>query len=161
MKSITKKVIEAGLVSKHTLLLMQRWGYLEPEATPIHGTMQTDLKEGFAKFVEELDELLAEEDDGDIKETKFSITLRNPSLVKWYVPTGDNNPIIVFTDESTQLIFPASEDPQPGDRFYAIDTQNLYEITTVIKLWSGSNVIAHQVGSNLIHRNPDASLSKL
>lgn len=161
MKPITKKVIESGLVHKHTVMLMQRWGYLEPEAASIHGIMQTDLKEGFSKFVEELDELLAEEDDGDIKETKLSITLRNPSLIKWYVPTGDDNPIIVFTDESTQLIFPASEEPQSGDRFYAVDTRNLYEITTVTKLWSGSDVIAHQVGSRLIHRNPDAPLSKL
>lgn len=76
MKPISKKVIEAGLVPKHTLMLMRRWGYLDLETCPdIIPTMQDDLKQGFLKFVEELEELIAaeEEDDYDIKETEFSL----------------------------------------------------------------------------------------
>lgn len=143
MKPITKKVIEAGLVPKHTILLMQRWGYLEPEASDIP-TMQADLKEGFIQFVEDLEELIEEEAEKDIQETKFSITLRDPFLVYWI---GDAKPrsVIVFKDESGHLIFPASEGVRLGDIFQTAETKELQEIISVVRLWSGSDIVAYQV----------------
>ena len=76
MKPISRKVIEAGLVPKHTLLLMRRWGYLDPESCPeILPTIQDDLKQSFLKFVEELEELLDAEDEDyyEIKAIDFSL----------------------------------------------------------------------------------------
>jgi len=156
MKPITKKVIEAGLVSKHTLMLMQRWGYLDPEATELNNAIEISdgLTNGFVKFVEELDELLMEEEDEEIKETRFSMTLRDPMLVAWDFDLEmgvEIKDMVIFRDEFNNLIFPSSSVPHIGYKFKILDSDNLkeigkwFEITRLTTLWAASCPIAHQV----------------
>ncbi len=40
MKDLTRKVLESGLINKHTAVLMEKWGYLEPGASDMVGKIQ-------------------------------------------------------------------------------------------------------------------------
>jgi hypothetical protein len=160
MKPISKKVIEAGLVPKHTLLLMQRWGYMDPETDdidqdPILQTVHSDLKEGFAKFVDELDELLEAKQEEDIKETSFSLLLKNPFRIMWlsekygnYSTYGD--PVVVFKDDLDRLVFPASEECHVGRMFSRMTDESWFEITEVTPLWADDTLAAYQVEVELV-----------
>lgn len=152
MKPITKKVIEAGLVPKHTILLMQKWGYLDPEATADvdERVVHHDIKSSLTKFVEELDELLEAKKDEDIKETSFSITLRSPFRIMWlyekygnYSTYGD--PIIAFKDEMDRIILPASESPSEGRLFSRLSDEAWFEITSCTPLWADDTIVAYQI----------------
>ena len=156
MKPISQKVIEAGLVPKHALLLFKRWGYLDPEDTDLpeegpEAAKGDQLKEGFIQFVEELDTLLEAKAEEEIKETRFSITLKDPRSVKWlredkhgnFVDMGDWT-LVVFSDEVGRLIFPPSENPAHC-RFRIIATKERMEVTSCTPLWHGDTLYAYQV----------------
>lgn len=158
MKPISKKVVEAGLVSKHTLLLMKRWGYMDPEqelpedgeSTSMAQRVHSEIKVSFTKFVDDLDQLLEEKETEDIKETKFSITLTDPfQIIRLYEKYGNyeefGSPIIIFRDETGRMVFPPSEMPGLGDMFEMMDSKDWYEITEVAPLWSGNTIVAYQV----------------
>lgn len=75
MKELTKKVLELGLIDKHTATLMERWGFLEPgvswpSVTNINVTQiptsatfnqRADIRKVLEEFVEELELLLQPE----------------------------------------------------------------------------------------------------
>lgn len=154
MKPIIKKVIEAGLIPKHTLLLFKRWGYLEPEATDVdipESVTSKELKAGFIRFVEELDELIEAKADEGIKETRFAITLKEPFRIKWlredkysnYI-VSDDWIVVVFQDEAGRLIFPPSADPTDR-KFIVMSNNERFEITTCTPLWYGDTLYAYQV----------------
>lgn len=161
MKPIAKKVIEAGLVPKHTLMLMKRWGYMDPEDTTSVATsglistevgkVASDVENGFTQLVEELDELLEAKNEEDIKETKFSITLCNPFRVMWLTKDKYGNyrnygtQFVVFHDEADRLIFPASEEPSLDSSFEAMVSGDCFHVENVTPLWSGDLIIAYQV----------------
>lgn len=153
MKPIAQKVVDAGLVPKHTLLLFKRWGYMDPEQTEVPDTAlakHKELEEGFTQFVEELDTLLEEKQDEEIKETRFSITLGDPFQVRWlyeedqcYLETQDA-PFIVFHDETGRLIFPTQFDPT--DRYFvAVAKDDRFHVTDCVPLWHGDTLYAYQV----------------
>lgn len=152
MKPISKKIAESGLVPKHTLLLMQRWGYLDPEEplTTEAEVIQEEIREGFAQFVEELDTLIEAKDEEEMKETKFSITLQDPFRVTWLSEKYGNwsaygDFIVVFRDEAERMIFPSSESPHIGMRFEVLLDKSWYEVTECTPLWSGDTIVAYQV----------------
>ncbi len=151
MKPISKKIIEAGLVPKHTLMLMQKWGYMDPESKDAdQQIVQLDIKDTFSKFVDELDELLEAKNEEDIKEISFSITLRNPFRILWLAEKNGNyfthsNPIIAFRDEMDRIILPASESPSVGNYFSRLSDEHWFEITSVTPLWADDTIVAYQI----------------
>jgi hypothetical protein len=140
VKDISKKIVEAGLVDKHTLVLMQRWGYLD-------GTVETtkleQTKETFRDFVDDLEGLLDAKDEEGIKETRFAILLSNPINVSWI--RDEENPFIVFHDEADNLIFAPGTTPEVGDCFMVVKTRKLNLIEEVTPLWYGDTLYAYQV----------------
>lgn len=168
MKPITKKVIEAGLIPKHTLLMFKRWGYLDPEDTSLpEGSKAViatadQLKAGFTQLVEELDTLLEEKAEEGIKETRFSVMLIDPFRIKWLVEDKHGNwtsrhelPIVVFKDEAGNMIFPPSAGDPADRRFEMYNSKIQYEITSSVPLWYGDTLYAYQVEAEPIHTRSD------
>ncbi len=169
MKPISKKVIEAGLIPKHTLLLFKRWGFLDPKDDILPDTQTAltsaeNLKQGFIRFVEELDELLEEKAEEEPKETRFSITLKEPFAVEWlredkhgcwveYSAPYDET-LVVFKDEADRLIFPPSHDPN-GRHFRIKKSKIHYEVIESTPLWYGSTLYAYQVEAEPFNTRSD------
>ncbi len=140
MKEISKKIIEAGLVDKHTLRLIQKWGYLDGG---VENTKLEETKASFHEFVDDLDSLLDAKDEEDIKETRFSIILNNPTIVAW---AGDeDNTFVVFHDETDNLIFAPGSKPEVLNRFWVMKTKKIYTVEEVVPLWYGDTLYAYQV----------------
>ena len=172
MKPITKKVIESGLVPKHALMLMQRWGYLDPEEAVIPDTgpaqrTAKELKSFLVRFVEELDELIEAEAEEEIKETSFSITLNSPLSIIWKPPIYFGSdlspniwspPMVIFRDEFGHFIIPdPAWKPEIGHMFRPKTTDgdlHWYEITSCTPLWSGDTLIAYQIDAKELTNAP-------
>jgi len=152
MKPIVQKILESGLVNKHTALLMEKWGTLDRGASELVG--KEDLREAsestLMKFVEELDSLIEEEYRNN-HETRLSIALGEPFLVqplRW--TTGK---IVVFLDEMENFIFPKDLYPDwllPTGRFRRINDDQVWEIDEVTPLFVGEHRYAHQVRATKI-----------
>lgn len=162
MKPITKAVIDAGLIPKHTLMLFKRWGYLDPDATeiPEETTAMTrtarEIKDSLHSFVEELDALIEEKAEEPIKETRLSITLRNPFRIQLLFEDKYGNWIeggedfVVFHDEADYLIFAPSIEIHMGSKFINVATKDWYEVYSHAPLWHDDMVYADQVEAHKI-----------
>jgi hypothetical protein len=60
MKELTKKIIEAGLVNKHTVLALERWGSIDRGASDLVGVNQV-TRETFQEFADDIATLLEKE----------------------------------------------------------------------------------------------------
>jgi hypothetical protein len=148
MKPISKKVVEAGLVDKHTVRLMQKWGYMSigPDDDNPGKQVQRDCRESLTEFVDDLDNLLAQEEEVGIKETRLSITLTDPLKVTW---VGTDSPFVIFRDEAGKFIFPASHIIENGMRFSSVLSGGRrgtsFMITDHVPLWHDDVLYAYQV----------------
>lgn len=148
MKPLVRKIIESGLVSQHVTLLMEKWGTLDHGATSLVGSnaARKASEETLIKFAEELEGLLDQNRD-EIRETRLSMNLTNPRIVKWGY--GGNLQAIVFDDEMRNLVFPPTWKTRlhPGKKFQLLDDDMFrwYEITDVVPLYENDEICAYQV----------------
>ena len=72
MKELMKKIIEAGLVPKHTLQMMERWKMVDPRETcsmPSQAELENRTKAQLQAFAEEISELLEDTTLPEMRET--------------------------------------------------------------------------------------------
>jgi len=124
MKELVRKILEAGLVDKHTALLLEKWKAVDDGAAELVG--KEDIRkvsdEALTQFAEELS-LLVEEERASFRETKLSITMKEaPILVAWV--QFPRSKIVVFQDEMGHFVFPIDEalNLRTGNRFQSKDT---------------------------------------
>lgn len=67
MKPVTKKILESGLLDKHTIAMLDRWGASivrhGSDEHPVTEGQKIETKEQLEQFVEELEELLDKEEE--------------------------------------------------------------------------------------------------
>lgn len=147
MKELVKRILEAGLVSKHTALLMEKWKALDADAAQIVG--KSDIRkvsdEALVQFAEELS-VLIEKERTSFHETKLSITMGDPMLVAWV--QFPRSHIVVFRDEMGSFIFPPDEalHLRMGNRFQS--EEDTWEIVESHPLHVGDRRYAHLVEAN-------------
>lgn len=144
MKELVKKILEAGLVSKHTALLFEKWKAIDDGASDIVGKedIRKVSEESLAQFAEELS-VLIEKERTSFQETKFSITMGDPKLAFWV--QFPNSKIVVFRDEMEHFIFPPDETLHlwTGNRFQT--DEGTWEIEDSDPLHVGDRRYAHLV----------------
>jgi hypothetical protein len=79
MKELTKKILEAGLVDKHTTRAMEKWGQLEEGSVALVGKKKV-TETTLAEFVEDIETLL--DQDLEIRETRFEVSVDGPYTLK-------------------------------------------------------------------------------
>jgi len=145
MKKIVEKILESGLVDKHTALLLEKWGQLERGASDVVG--KNDLRkaseDALIKFAEEIDDLI-EETKQELRETRLQIEVGEPLLVHWADPFLEHK-TVVFRDRAGDFIFPLSEQKNlyPGALFTI--NEKGWRIYSSQKLYKGDQVYAIQV----------------
>lgn len=156
MKPVVKKVLESGLVSKHTAKLMEKWGSLDRGASSlVDSEVVQKTEQALADFAEELDELVSRERE-KIQETKLCINIGNPVLVTWVlVDVGGKNydaltktrKIPVFRDEMGNFLFPTTEEPfiSEGNKFEETSSGKVHEIKEFVPLYMGEYPYGIQV----------------
>ena len=140
MKQIVKKILEAGLVEKNAVLLMEKWGQIERGSAELVGNK--DLREAtehsLTKFAEEV-EALIEKDREQVRESRLAIQVGAPFLASWFAQAGVGGEIVrgvvLYKDEMGNLLFPISEDSfiipgailRVGDKeFTVLEKQQLF-----------------------------------
>lgn len=144
MKELVKKILEAGLVDKHTALLLEKWRSVDDGAAEMVGKedIRKISEEALTQFAEELS-LLVEEERTSFHETKLSITMGDPMLVTWALHPRSR--IVVFRDEMGNFIFPADEalHLNTGNRFQS--GEDTWEVAGSSPLHVGDKRYAHLV----------------
>jgi hypothetical protein len=72
VKELTKKVLEAGLVEKHTARMFEQWGHLDRGSADLVG-QQKVTAETLEAFVEDIDKLI--EKSSEVHETALDINV--------------------------------------------------------------------------------------
>jgi ribosomal protein L25 (general stress protein Ctc) len=72
MKELTRKILEAGLVDKHTAMAMEKWGNLERGSADIVGTNQV-TKDTLQAFADDIANLF--ETEQRLKETVLDLEI--------------------------------------------------------------------------------------
>ena len=142
MKPIVRKILESGLVSKHTALLMERWGYLENGAHGLVG--KEDLREAsdevLRQFLDDIEALIDEERES-FRETKMSIQVGDPILA---VVSGCVK-VVIFKDEMGNFMFPAGGNfpIDIGEKFHI--GRDAYIVEEKIPLYKENQIYGIQV----------------
>lgn len=144
MKELVKKILEAGLVNKHTALLMEKWRAVDDGAADIVGKedIRKVSEEALSQFAEELS-VLIEKERTSFQETRLSITMGDPELAAWV--QFPHSKIVVFRDEMGHFIFPPDEalHLRMGNRFTT--EEGIWEIVGANPLHVGDKKYAHLV----------------
>jgi hypothetical protein len=159
MKTITKKILESGLIPKHTAALMERWRQLDPGAADMVNTesLLDASSDALVKFVDEIDELMTK-DREDYREARLEVR-GFPILVK--IGPGLTNPIaafspliVVFRDEVynpnnefNTLIFPTTANEHLKVGAVVLDTKDDFVSTVedITPLYLDETVYGYQV----------------
>jgi hypothetical protein len=102
MKPLVKKVLEAGLVEKHTALMLEKWRLLQDGAADLIGTRHFDTQQALTDFVEEIEELLDAEPT--IKETRLDYALKGPEDPFEIFLKNTWTPFSAYTESCVRLI---------------------------------------------------------
>jgi len=141
MKELVKKILESGLVDKHTALLMEKWKSVDDGAASM--VSRREVSEiSLEQFAEEL-AVLIEKERTSFQETKLSLTMGDPVLVAWV--QFPHSRIVVFRDELGNFVFPPDEalHLRTGNRFQS--KEDTWEIVSSNPLHVGDKKYAHLV----------------
>jgi hypothetical protein len=113
MKPIVKKILESGLIDKHTALLMEKWKALDEGSSNLVG--KEDLKKAseasLIQFAEEVEEIIDGSQEAR-QETRLAVSVGEPILISWVLSEEkEAAPVVVFRDEMGNFIFPPAMDP--------------------------------------------------
>ena len=115
MKQIVKKILEAGLVEKNAVLLMEKWGQVDRGSSELVGTkdLRATTEEAFTRFAEEVEALIEKERE-ELRESRLAIQVGDPFLGSWATQAGIGGEIVrgvvLYKDEMDNFLFPVSED---------------------------------------------------
>lgn len=140
MKPLVKRVLEAGLVDKHTAQMLERWGQLDQGAADLVGQKQLTEKT-LTQFVEELDELMETEKE-TYKQTTLDVFVTSPPITLTN-PNGDRYSAIF--DEMGHLLINPKLRLIPGDILLEEDGEGVYTILEVEKIFRNERVVALMV----------------
>ena len=136
MKPIVKKILESGLVDKHTAALMEKWGTLEPGATDLVGKedLMKASSDTLMKFADDIEGLI-ETERTRITESRLSMLLESPFLA--FVDYGNSvETVALFKDDMEHYFFPPSSLVSIGMKFKLTDDTE-YEIVDIVAIHSG------------------------
>lgn len=146
MKELVKKILEAGLVDKHTALLFERWRTVDSGAADIVG--REDIRkvsvESLVQFAEELAQLI-EIERSSFRESKLSLCLKDPTQITWlHSPQPKTS---AFHDEMGDFVFAPSHilNLRIGNRFLA--GGETWEIEDCSPLHVGNQCCAYLVSA--------------
>jgi hypothetical protein len=135
-----KKVLEAGLVDKHSAIMFERWGQLEPGAADLVGQKQVTAK-SLADFAEDIESLL-ESNVGEVKETRLDVRVTPPVLME----CAHRGYFSAFLDELGRLIVGPEDFLVPGDMVWQVNKQDdPRQVLEIVRLYQGDVVTALQV----------------
>jgi hypothetical protein len=141
MKELTRKILESGLVEKHAVLLMEKWGQLDPGAADLVGRKQVTV-ESLSKFVEEIDQLVSLDAAGDTKETRLEVytsskvSLRKQGVVGCFEAAIDDMGHLLV-DPSVNLI--------PGDILVREADGVMHQVLEVTRIYQNDQLVTQQV----------------
>jgi hypothetical protein len=149
MKELTKKILEAGLVDKTVVQLLEKWHLLTPEEAAL-ATKPVAVVEALEKFVENLEELLDREPlettNKPMRETRLEILITRPPSGYFCPTTGSFEAV---EDEMGRLICSPTIDIHRGDEIWKIETPSSRPadliVSDVDKLYENDKVIALQI----------------
>lgn len=76
MKPLVKKILESGLVDKHSALMFEKWGQLEPGSADMVGKKEITEKT-LEAFAEDIEALMESEAD-QVRETRLEVHVLPP-----------------------------------------------------------------------------------
>lgn len=158
MKELTKKILEAGLVDKTVVQLLERWHLLSPEEAAI-ATKPVVVVEALEKFVENLEELLDKEPSDattikPLRETRLEIVVSKPPIDLFFfrrsaAPEHRHVRFSAVEDEMGRLIINPDVDTRVGD--FLMDDKTgkvLYTVLGIEDLYMGNELVAKQITVN-------------
>jgi hypothetical protein len=142
MKPIVKKIIESGLVDRHAVQLMEKWGQVDRGASDLVGRqdLRAATETSLTKFAEEVEGLI-EQDREEVRETKLAIQVGSPILA-----TYGGQKIVLFRDNMGNFLFPLTAEGQiiPGSLFQTTDDVS-WVVLSSEKLFVGDQPYTIQV----------------
>ncbi len=153
MKELTKKILESGLVPKHTALAMEKWGSLDRGASDIVGTRKV-TEETLHAFAEDIAALLEKEEP--LRETELDFSAAGQEVVV-RVKTGgethgrlDEMGRIVLTPEAAAL-FTLGDlvEVQYLHHNYAVGESRTWRIVNLEKVYENETVKAVKLSKDL------------
>lgn len=138
MKQLVKKVLEAGLVSKHTAQMFEQWGTLQPGDPELVGKMLVTEKT-LEAFADDVEALLATEAES-VRETRLDITVKSEVVFM----TADGATAQAYVDELGRFVMPITQN-MPGLRrgvtlkvddatYLLLDIEPLYQNEKMVAL---------------------------
>lgn len=158
MKPIVQKIIESGLVDRHAVQLMEKWGQIDRGASELVGTkdLRAATETSLTQFAEEIEDLI-DRDREELRETRLAIQVGEPILAQWmYAQTESSDgakvsmyvggKIVLFRDNMGNFMFPLSAEGQvyPGAVFQTND-ETRWTILRSEKLYVGDHPYTIQV----------------
>lgn len=144
MKTIVKKILEAGLVEKNAVQLMEKWGSLDRGASDLVGRkdLRAATESTLTKFAEEVDDLMEKERE-ELREARLAIQVGEPFLANWL---GSSTKMVLFKDNMGNFMFPLMEASNliPGAEF-EVSNGERWEVLVITKLYLGEQAYAFQV----------------
>lgn len=120
MKELTKKVVEAGLVPRQSLQLLEMWKCIpHSDGTEIlDHVVGEKTQEQLLEFVEQIAELLEDEQNMvEMRETELDlrqVIVKNPRRIRVYPKVSSSEfgsyEMVVGKDRSGRLVFPVGGD---------------------------------------------------
>lgn len=138
MKELTKKILESGLVDKHTTRAMEKWGLLDEGASDLVGKRKITEK-SFEEFAEDI-EVLLEKEQGQVRETQFEVSVTGPFKLK----AGDYKAACYRDVFGRYLINDPNIDPFVRGEWIEIDGKEM-ELLDVEVLFKGDSPAAVQL----------------
>lgn len=141
MKPLVKKILEAGLVDKHSAKMFEQWGHLEPGAADIVGKKEITDKT-LESFAEDIEALLEAEAD-KMRETRLEAHVLPPC--EYFCELG---PFAAVEDHMGNLIVSPELNitrglkVSKGREIWELDYK---EVLDVEPLYQGDKLIAKQV----------------
>lgn len=148
MKPLTRKLIESGLLDKHTIAMMQRWGQWDSgtignavmeSSNPAAVSLKEMTEEGLEEFAEELSELL--EQRSEIHETRLEMQVKEKTLIHDHLGKSQEG----YFDLAGNLIIPVPLRLRVhrGSRLRA-NTQT-YQVLDMDPVYQNDEMVALQV----------------
>jgi hypothetical protein len=77
MKMLTKKLLEAGLISQSIAQMLEKWGYIDDTMVSLNRNI---TEEELTKLAEDIETLV---EDHSVKETKLEVHVKKPPIQLW------------------------------------------------------------------------------
>jgi hypothetical protein len=147
VKPLVKKILESGLVSKHAAKMLEFWGNLDPNSTELVDQKKLTEK-NLEAFIEDIDQLLTERENVDLKETRLEVEVR-PMPASLFSPRTGIIPAMI--DTMGRYIVGPNEEFRLGQQVWPQDRHSLHPpaiITDIVVLYNEDVKYSMQITIN-------------